>query len=107
MNQRQAQLDIDRLSDSDNRDLQQSINNEIQKAQFQEYKPVSSLLVPSARLLQNFLITPFYTLCPDCNPLIKDEVLAAGDLVRSWVTSEFCKKPGFEDLNSFKSTSSE
>ena len=106
MNQRQAQLDIDRLSDSDNRDLQQSIN-EIQKAKFQEYKPVSSLLVPSARLLQISLITPFYTLCPDRNPLIKDEVLATGDLVRSWVTSEFCKKPGFEDLNSFKSTSSE
>lgn len=36
MDQRQAQVDIDRLSDSDKRDLQQSINNEMQKAKIQE-----------------------------------------------------------------------
>lgn len=36
MDQRQAQVDIDRLSDRDKRDLQQSINNEMQKAKIQE-----------------------------------------------------------------------
>ena len=36
MDQRQAQIDIDRLSDSDKRELQQSINNEMQKAKIQE-----------------------------------------------------------------------
>lgn len=40
MDQQQAQADFHRLSDSDKRDLQQSINNEMQKAKIQECEPV-------------------------------------------------------------------
>lgn len=36
------QVDIDKLSDSDKRELQQSLNNEMQKAKIQECAPVSS-----------------------------------------------------------------
>lgn len=38
----QMQVDFDKLSDSDKRELQQSLNNEMQKAKIQECAPVSS-----------------------------------------------------------------
>lgn len=40
------QVDIDKLSDSDKRELQQSLNNEMQKAKIQECAPVPSLPLP-------------------------------------------------------------
>lgn len=47
------QVDIDKLSDSDKRELQQSLNNEMQKAKIQECAPVSffPFLSPSHRAL--------------------------------------------------------
>ena len=43
MDQQQAQLDFDKLSDNDKRDLQQSLNNEMQKSKIQECASVPFL----------------------------------------------------------------
>ena len=44
MDQQQVQVDFDKLSDNDKRDLQQSLNNEMQKSKIQECAAVLSLL---------------------------------------------------------------
>lgn len=68
MDQRQAQVDIDRLSDSDKRDLQQSINNEMQKAKIQECTryifpvPISSKLSYQPPAANCFPESPMSTL---------------------------------------------